>query len=105
MLDHTLLLKLCLCEPPHPPGVPVLVADLLLHLCVGERLEEGRPRVGVALVAEGQLDDRQVVVAESVRLLVPRNLQDETECGNVLLSYVQVLGWVWSSVVLSYIGR
>ena len=64
-------------QPPHPPGVPVLVADLLLHLRVGERLEEGRPRVGVALVAEGQLDDRQVVVAERVRLLVPRNLQKE----------------------------
>ena len=74
---YTILLKLCLCEPPHPPGVPVLVADLLLHLRVGERLEEGRPRVGVALVAEGQLDDGQVVVAERVRLLVPRNLQKE----------------------------
>ena len=44
-----LVLELCLREPPHPPGVPVLVPDLLLHLGVGQRLQEGRPRVGVAL--------------------------------------------------------
>ena len=40
------------CEPPHPPGVPVLVADLLLHLGVRQSLQERRPRVGIALRRE-----------------------------------------------------
>lgn len=34
-------------ESPHAPGVAVLVADLLLHLGVGERLQVRGPLLGL----------------------------------------------------------
>ena len=76
VLDRLLhLVWLGLRQPPHSPRVPVLVADLLLHLGVREGLEERRPRVDVVLRAEGKVHGRKVVVAERVRLLVEGQLQ------------------------------
>ena len=71
----SLLLKLCGGEPPHPPGVPVLVPDLLLHLGVGQRLQEGRPRVGVALGGNSiDLKNRPRVELERVPVYTLRRL-------------------------------
>jgi len=44
------------------PGVPVLVPDLLLHLGVRQRLQQGAPLVGVARVPDGDLHRGQRVL-------------------------------------------
>ena len=46
--------KTFFCQGIHilPPGVPVLVSDLFLHLCISEGLQEGAPDVGLALVPD-----------------------------------------------------
>lgn len=37
---------------PHPPCVSVLVSDLLLHLCVCQRLQQGAPLVSITCVSD-----------------------------------------------------
>ena len=39
-------------KSPHPPGVPVLVTHLLLHLGVREGLQERAPNTRLTLVPE-----------------------------------------------------
>ena len=48
----------------------VLVAYLLLHLGVGQRVQEGGPEVRLALVAEGILHGRHLVLGGDIALAV-----------------------------------
>ena len=46
----------------HAPRVAVLVADFLLHLGIGEGLEEGGPDAGITLVPSKKLNFKWVPV-------------------------------------------
>ena len=43
-------------QSAHAPRVAVLVADFLLHLGIGEGLEEGGPDAGITLVPSKKLN-------------------------------------------------
>lgn len=58
------------------PGVPVLVSDLLLHLCVGQGLQQGAPLVSVARVADGDFHCGQGVLAAEEITSWPQPVRD-----------------------------
>ena len=48
-----------------PPGVPVLVPDLLLHLCICQCLQQGAPLVGVTRVPDGNRSEEHTSELQS----------------------------------------
>ena len=64
-------------QSPHPPSIPVLVSDLLLHLRICQSLEEGRPDVRLALVSERVLHGGHLVLGEDVALAVVGQLTSD----------------------------
>merc|ERR1712192_328930 len=83
----------CICsQPSHPPGVPVLVSDLFLHLCISEGFREGAPDICLALVPEGIFNRWHLTLREDVALLMPGQLAPDAieNCSGKLAAKTQV---------------
>nr|CAD7264280.1 unnamed protein product [Timema shepardi] len=61
-------------QTPHPPGVSVLISDLLFHLGISQCLEERGPLVGLRRGSERYVHSGERSLAERVCPLVPAEL-------------------------------